>query len=350
MTKILIKTSQFAKIEFCSVLLCLFIYLLVAGCARIQVTKPQDVIVNRPELPAGKIYHGAQAEVRPRGIFSLYVDWNGIEEYTKASGHRPKLIMHYISFDPLAFRLLKSTIIEISQQPYDYIPQIGLDFYFYPAGHGIMNPKDITYDIAKGKYDKKIRELAQLFVKMKTPVFLRPGYEFGGRGQGRHASKQYWVKAWKRIYNIFWNVGAKNVAFVWNTLDAKDYMEFYPGDEYVDWWAINVFCNFADKHDFINSFIQDAAKHKKPVMIAESTPRYLGSIDGEISWTKWYEPYFNLILKYPNIKAFCYISASWDKYPDKSFKFDCRIQSNTFIASRYKQALSDQRLINANKK
>jgi len=302
------------------------------------------------EPPGGKIFHGAQAEVRPLGVFSRHVDWDGIDEYTKACGKHPKLIMHYISFDPLAFWLLKSTILKISQQSYDYIPQIGLDFYSYIPGFGIMNPKDITGGIAKGDYDGKIKNLSQLFIRMKTPVFLRPGYEFGGNGQGRHASKQYWIDAWKRIYDIFRTEGVENVAFVWNTLDARDYMDFYPGDEYVDWWAINIFCNYATKNEFINTFIRDAEKHKKPVMIAESTPRHIGAGRGEKSWQKWYQPYFNLISKYPHIKAFCYINASWKDYPDRSFKYDCRVQSNSHIASKYKRVLSDQKIINGNKK
>lgn len=133
-------------------------------------------------------------------------------------------------------------------------------------------------------------------------------------------------------------------------MDAVDFMEYYPGDEYVDWWAVNVFCNNADKNPFISQFIKEAANHKKPVMIAESTPRYVGSGQGEGSWQKWYKPYFNLILKYPHIKAFCYINATWNNWPGKSFKHDCRIQSNEFITSNYKIILSDSRYISASKK
>lgn len=302
------------------------------------------------EPPDGKIYHGAQAEVRPVSTFKRHVDWDGIEKYSSACGRRPKIIMHYISFDPVAFWLLKSTIQEISKQNNDHIPQIGLDFYSYIPGFNILNPNDITKKIANGEYDHKIKILAQLFIKMKGPVFLRPGYEFGGNGQGRHASKEYWTKAWRRIYSIFKTENTTNVAFVWNTLDAVDFMEYYPGDEYVDWWAVNVFCNNADKNPFINKFIKEAVNHKKPVMIAESTPRYIGSIHGEKSWEEWYSPYFKLIFNYSHVKAFCYINASWYKYPDKSFQFDCRIQKNSFVMSKYLKILSDQRFINAHKK
>lgn len=302
------------------------------------------------EPPDGMVYHGAQAEVRPESITNYTVDWTGIEEYTKACGKRPKLIMHYTSFDERAYALLKTAIYEISQKEYSYIPQIGLDFYNYGYNPSVMSPNDITKEIVSGKYDEQIKDLAGFFRKMKASIFLRPGYEFGGTGQGSRASKVYWVKAWRKIYDIFQEENANNVAFVWNTLDAGDFMDYYPGDSYVDWWAINIFENNADQNQFVNNFIQQAAVHHKPVMIAESTPRRIGSIRGQYAWDNWYRPYVKLILKYPHVKAFCYINASWKAYPDTSFAFDCRIQSDKVVAAQYQKMLSDKRFINADKK
>ena len=262
----------------------------------------------------GFVYHGAQSEVRPASIYKRHVDWEGIEEYVRTSGHRPKIIMHYITLDFMGFYLLKDTINDIFYQPHDYMLQIGLDFYSYFPNYDAGSPNDITEKIAKGEYDDSIRELAEMLRKHGSPVFLRPGYEFGGTGQGRHASKTYWVDAWKRVYELFQKAKASNVAFIWNTLDAKDFMEYYPGDNFVDWWGINVFLNHADKDSLIHAFITMASERKKPVMISESTPRYVGSIGGATSWDLWYEPYFNLIKNHENIKAFCYINASWSKY------------------------------------
>ncbi len=302
------------------------------------------------EPPDGQVYHGAQAEVRPAGFTKLDVDWEGIKEYTQACNHRPKLIMHYITFDVLGFALLKSRIRKMSDQPFDYIPQIGLDFYYHFPSYNIFTPKDITREIAYGEYDGKIRVLASLIKEMKSPVFLRPGYEFGGNGQGQYAAKEHWTKAWIRIHDIFRKEGVNNVAFVWNTLDARDFYDYYPGDKYVDWWGINVFNNNADQDTFIELFIREAAKHKKPIMIAESTPRYVGSVGGESAWKNWYSPYFNLISKYPHIKAFCYINASWKDYPDRTFALDCRIQSNSFVNAKYRELLSSRKFINAKPK
>jgi len=137
------------------------------------------------------------------------------------------------------------------------------------------------------------------------------------------------------------------VAFVWNTLDAQDFMDYYPGDDYVDWWAINVFDNFADGNEFINRFVRDAGERAKPVMIAESTPRYIGSVGGDEAWRQWYDPYFSLIRKYPHVKAFCYINASWENYPDKTFRYDCRIQKNAVVAQKYREVLSSSQFIQA---
>jgi beta-mannanase len=293
------------------------------------------------------VYHCAQAEVRPESVSSNKVDWEGIEKYTKASGHRPKMIMHYITLDPFGFEILKDSIFEISHQPHDYIAQIGLTFYRHPQNKNVSYHKDLTPEIVGGVLDANIRELAQLLAKMKIPVFLRPGFEFGGDGYGQYASKKHWTRAWKRIYDIFKKEGAENVAFVWNTLDARDFIDYYPGDEYVDWWAVNIFNNNADKDEFATMFIKEAAKHKKPVMIAESTPRYIGSINGAVSWYAWYGPYFKLLSNYPHLKAFCYINASWRDYWDNTFKYDSRIQSDKYVFENFRKELSDTKFIHS---
>ena len=300
------------------------------------------------EPPDGYIYHGAEAELPSTENFKI--DWSGIGLYAKASGHRPKLIMHYISFDERVFTTVRPILFGISQRAYPYIPQIGLDFYVYGDPPDILNPIDITQKIAEGEYDLKIRKLARLFKNMATRSFLRPGYEFGGTGQGSRASKTYWINAWRRIYTIFQQEKARKVAFVWNTLNAQDFIDYYPGNDYVDWWAVNVFANNADQDPFINYFIQEAATYRKPVMIAESTPRSVGSVGGQLSWESWYQPTFNLISKYSHLKAFSYINASWKDYPDPSFALDCRIQSNCYVSAKYKEMLSDPRFIHAKKK
>lgn len=302
------------------------------------------------EPPDGMIYHGAQAEVRPLGINKFGVDWDGIEEYTKAVGHRPKLIMHYLNLNPMMFALLKDKVKQIAEQPYDYYAQIGLDFYYFPVKKKFKKRRDISQEIVRHGYDMVLKNIADLFKSMEIPIFLRLGYEFGGKGFGSEYNKSSYVQAWRYIVDLFNEEGVTNVAFVWNNLDEKKYMEYYPGDEYVDWWAIDIFDTDPVNHPLIFQFITDAEKHRKPVMIAESTPKFIGTQQTEVAIKQWFEPYFRMIRKYSNIKAFCYINSSWRDYPDPSFSKDCRLQINPQLADLYKQIISESIFIHASPK
>ena len=56
------------------------------------------------------------------------------------------------------------------------------------------------------------------------------------------------------------------------------------------------------------------------------------------------------IKKHKQIKAFCYINASWESYPDKSFNKDCRIQLNQDILNKYIAELDKDLYIHSRKK
>ena len=75
--------------------------------------------------------------------------------------------------------------------------------------------------------------------------FMRYCWEMdGNKRTGEVGAPEEFVKAWIRIYNIFKEVGADNVVWVWcgnansfKHLNAKNAYawDYYPGDEYVDW-------------------------------------------------------------------------------------------------------------------
>lgn len=299
------------------------------------------------EPPDGKVYHGAQAEVRPVDMNRLDVDWDGIEEYTQAVGYRPKLIMHYLNLNPMMFTLLRDKVRQIAEQPYDYYAQIGLDFYYFPEKKKFKKRRDITHEIARRGYDMVLENMADLFKEMKVPIFLRLGYEFGGDGFGEKYNQENYIEAWRYIVDFFADQGVTNVAFVWNNLNEKRYMEYYPGDEYVDWWAINIFDGDPLDDRLVRKFISDAAEHRKPVMIAESTPRSIGTQDAATAIKGWFNPYFQLIRTYPHIKAFCYINASWEDFPDDKFTRDCRLQLSSELVNTYSKIIGQPNFIHS---
>jgi hypothetical protein len=119
-----------------------------------------------------------------------------------------------------------------------------------------------------------------------------------------------------------------------------DVMKYYPGDEWVDWWAVDIF----QTHDIGKSkpIIGEAHKHGKPMMIGESTPHSVGVLEGEESWEKWFVPYFELIRTSPGIKAFCYINWNWAKYPQWEDWGDARLQQNNVVLDLYRKEMSIQ--------
>lgn len=182
-------------------------------------------------------------------------------------------------------------------------------------------------DVAAGRFDQNIEQLAQLVSSRRVPVFIRIGPEANGYWNGY--TPEFFQQAFRRIVDIFKTQGADNAIFMWNYKAVSDknaiapYIDFYPGDDVVDWWSIDLF-----KNDFLNpaikqkvkTFLTDAAARGKPVIIPESAPSTLdigapmgASSSPQTTWETWFVPYFDLINGDPNVKAFCYSNRDFFK-------------------------------------
>jgi len=118
--------------------------------------------------------------------------------------------------------------------------------------------------INSGKHDAYITQTAQAVAAYHYPFFLRlfpemdgPWYPWGYNAEGQgNTNPADFVKAWKHIVNIFRQQGATNVQFVWclaagilNTNNVNQYSNtlknLYPGNDYVDWVALDGYGNLA---------------------------------------------------------------------------------------------------------
>lgn len=221
-----------------------------------------------------------------------------------------------------------------------YIPLFGVFWHF-------SNDKNI----AEGRHDEQIRIFAAQVKKCDFPVFLRPGFEFGPHGylgKKGQTSREHYAKMFRHFVRIFRNEGVRNVAFVWNDVAVEAYsywMEYYPGDKYVDWWGINLF----SRKQIVgsNRFLQEAKKRGKPVMICESAPAFEGGTHDIRSIERFFAPYFGLMEQHSHIKAFVYINIDWAAQKGNPFAHwpDSRIQSNMKVLDFYKRALSHERFM-----
>jgi hypothetical protein len=111
--------------------------------------------------------------------------------------------------------------------------------------------------LLSGRYDAYIREFATKAKEWGKPFFLRFNWEMNGfwfpwsEGVNGNTPGQY-VAAWRHVHDIFTSVGATNATWVWcPNIDLSGSLlplgTQYPGDEYVDWTALDGF-NWGERH------------------------------------------------------------------------------------------------------
>ncbi len=103
-------------------------------------------------------------------------------------------------------------------------------------------------NIINGTHDAYITQWATAARNWGHPFFLRFNYEMNGDWfpwsevtNGNSAGQ--FVQAWRHVHDVFTQVGADNVTWVWcpniELIDSLPLEDVYPGDAYVDWTCID---------------------------------------------------------------------------------------------------------------
>jgi hypothetical protein len=283
--------------------------------------------------PEGRIINGAGQD---RDAFANY--WNTMHAQTK-----PAIFMTYLNLRNAGNDWtvnLKSDLMKYSGK--FVIPQIGLSMTQdgTPSAH-------YEQDVAAGLYDDKIELFLDGLQSLALPAYVRIGYEFNGVSWNGYQPASY-KAAFTRIVNRIRARGLE-VAAVWcfEPDGVTNFKDYYPGDAVVDWWSIDLFSveHFANASAL--AFLDSAQVHHKPVMIGESTPRYIGVLNGEQSWNQWFEPFFSLIHSRPCVKAFCYINWNWAAYPQWQSWGDARLEQNTVVAGKFSGEMDSLKYLHA---
>lgn len=192
-----------------------------------------------------------------------------------------------------------------------------------------------TKNIASGALDGYIRQYARDLKGFGNPVLIRLfGGEFNGSwwyGQSPRANPALrpadFVSAWRRVVDIFRQVGAANVSFAWiaNVYPSTpvrwvdpDIAAYYPGDTYVDWIG-------ADIEDFsaptwLDPIYAFATSHAKPFFVAEFGLRFDGSTLTPAQDQAWLGAMFDYFESHPDIKAINYFN--YNARPDHGIAWD----------------------------
>lgn len=195
-----------------------------------------------------------------------------------------------------------------------YAPQMILQLGLSMTKDGSPE-RHYEHAVAAGEHDEDIAVLVQGLALLKRPMLLRIGYEFNGDWNGYQPAS--FVAAWQRVAQAIRAAQLPHpVALVWTYAPEgsdKDWHAYYPGDEWVDWWGIDLFSEEHFSAADSNAFAQEAADRGFPLMIGESTPRYVG-VHAADAWQRWFQPYLDYIQRH-NVRAISYINWEWSSFP-----------------------------------
>lgn len=268
--------------------------------------------------------YGAKFEpIGNRILHGAGQDAAAFANYIEASGKKPSVSIQYVSphHDYRSFVLDYRKELESYHGAY-IIPQLGMHM------NRDEDPEHTYYErIALGKMDTVLERYLTAIASLNRPIFLRIGFEFNGEWNG-YTRPDVYVQAFQHTVDMIRELGFDNIAIVWcynPDGQAKDFMSYYPGDEYVDWWAIDVFDINSISTPHAEDFLLQADIHNKPIMLSECTP-YTYYVQQDEAWSGWFVPFFNYIHTHPGIKCVCYINWKWTDYPQWQNWGDARLE------------------------
>jgi hypothetical protein len=201
---------------------------------------------------------------------------------------------------------------------------------------------DDSAKVVSGADDAVIRQRAEALKALGKPVLLRWRWEMNrpNIAQTVGTPEQY-VAAWKHVHQIFEQVGATNVGFVWCPLASNfattNAAAYYPGDDEVDWLCSDVYAIGNDNSfgTVAADFMAWAQKHDKPVIIGE----YGAEQSDPAAKAAWIAGATAYALAHPQIRAMVYFDA--DRIDDHGVPRDFRVEADPTVLQAYKAMLAN---------
>jgi hypothetical protein len=198
-----------------------------------------------------------------------------IDAFTREVGRKPVVVLSYKNWSSLPFD---------SEE---------LDSIWRRGGVPMITWEPWTSDgrgfplreIAAKRFDRYLRRAAGSARNWGKPLFVRFAHEMNGHwypwgaGVGGNTPREF-RKAWKHVVDLFRFQGATNVRWVWSPNEdsggSLPLGSLYPGDEWVDWVAMDgfVFGGTVGWPSFTkifgNTYERLAELSDRPMMIAET--------------------------------------------------------------------------------
>jgi hypothetical protein len=351
------------------VIFCCIVLLSLFSCQ--QVNNKTDIVTDNTtapfyhakfEPPSGRTIHGWGQITHGwnTDLLGAKGDTQDYLDYLQAvGGNTPAIVSFYIHPQREDGQAQLDGFIErfraFAQEDSWQMAQIGYDF----------DPKTTL----SGKADQQLEQFFNAMAEVDKPIFMRIGWEFNNLG---HFDPVEYREGFKYIVNKMREMKVTNVATLWHAsvpdlneltgmpiLGKHHYMDFYPGDKYVDWWSISQFSIGTFRSPGSIEFYQNAASRNKPVFIGESSPWFTKGLSMQFrnpesleESLSWFKAYFSLFEEYPHIKAFNVIIVDWQRWnwiwPQLTGGFNnARLDLWPELPSRYNNMINKPRFIHA---
>ena len=178
---------------------------------------------------------------------------------------------------------------------------------------------------------------------LDRPIFLRIEFEYNGSG----VCPKWKCYSDSEVKDFYTNMAdalerrsVTNVARVWTIAAERgslnNAMRFYPGDEYVDWFGIDIFEKDEFDNPLVKGLVAEAERRKKPVFLPELSPRYVG-VNQASDWNDYFVQLFDFIRDNESVKGFNYIHHPWEDENDrwKGWKNSKISDGNATLRSNY---------------
>lgn len=204
-------------------------------------------------------------------------------------------------------------------------------------------------DITAGRYDETFRSWAAAAKAQGMPFAMRFAHEMNGDWYTWSDAKVGNVKgdyipAWRHVHDLFREAGVTNVLWVWSVnrvdnLYDKTLARVYPGDQYVDWAAIDGYHRQDVKNvpaSFDATFAMTLAELRK---VAPTKPIFLTETavgTQEPSRTEWIKSFFASLPLHPEIIGFTWFNDVKDNY-------DWRMEHSPSTIAAFQAGVADPR-------
>ena len=240
-------------------------------------------------------------------------NFSPLDSFTRAVGHQPEVYefsqgwaLNQFNRGILDQVAARGMLPMVSWEPWNYHKEPKVD-----AQRGYQPAYSLT-NIINGKYDKYIRSWAEGVKSLGFTIAIRFAHEMNGywypwaifaNGNKTH---QY-VQAWRHVHDIFTQVGATNVIWVWSPNiiwnSFSNLGKLYPGNAYVDWIGLSGYYGTPGMGDYqtFNSIFARTIRElrtftDKPLVITET-----GATDVSGLMARWITAMFKELPAHANV-------------------------------------------------